>query len=61
MNLGKIIVFIAKVVAIFFAVKGEWGWAIGIFLGGVALGALANMLAAMGMRTSLRDSDDGRS
>lgn len=60
MNIGNIIGFIAVAVAIFLAVNGEWGWAVGVFLGGVALGALTNMLVVAGMRSALRDSDNDR-
>jgi len=60
MNIGNIIGFIGMGIAIFLAVQGEWGWAVGVALGGAALGGLANMLAAQGMRQSLRDENKDR-
>lgn len=60
MNIGNIIGFIAAAIAVILAVQGEWGWAVGVFLGGAALGGLVNMLVAGAMRASLRDSDNDR-
>ena len=60
MNIGNIIGFIAMAVAIFLAVNGEWRWAIGVVLGGAALGGLVNMLVVAGTRAELRDSDNDR-
>lgn len=60
MNIGNIVGFIAMAVAVILAVQGEWGWAVGVFLGGAALGALVNMVVAAGMRAALRDSDNDR-
>ena len=56
MNIGNIVGFIAMAVAVVLAVKGEWGWAAGVVLGGAALGGLVNMLVAGGVR----DSNNGR-
>lgn len=57
MILVRLIGFATVVFALLFAFKGEWGWAILIFLGGTTLGALLNMAIVAGMRGNARDSD----